>query len=128
MALVWATLKSLHEMTRRLTKEEAKRKQKTKLLLKEGSNIGESYRLLLGTAAKGRLGLHSSIIYYRLTRSRSKTSCCSRNKKEETEQTKVHKRDCVLWRGHAWPHTYFGLYTRATGEAAYCIDIMVWVG
>ena len=34
----------------------------------------------------------------------------------------------ALWRGHAWPHTYFGLYTRATGEATYCIDVMVCVG
>ena len=30
--------------------------------------------------------------------------------------------------GPQWPHTYFGLYTRATGEAAYCIDVMVCVG
>ena len=94
--MVWNTRNSLHERTRRLNKKEGKRKQKTKLLLKVGSNVGESYRLLLGTAAKGRLGLHSSIIYYRSTRYRSKISWCSRNKQEETEQTKVHKQDCVL--------------------------------
>ena len=83
-------------MTRRLGKEETKRKQKTKLLLKEGSNVGESYRLLLGTAAKDRFGLQLSIIYDRSIRYRSRTSYCSRIKKEETEQTKVYKRDCVL--------------------------------
>ena len=83
-------------MTRKLTKEEAKRKQKMKLLLNEDSNVGESFRLLLGTAAKDSLRLQLSIIYDRSTRYRSRTGYCSRNKKEETEQTKVHKRDCVL--------------------------------
>ena len=50
---------------------------------------------LLGTAAKCRLGLQSSIIYYRLTGYRSKTKLLLKEQKG-TEQTKVHERDCVL--------------------------------
>ena len=52
--------------------------------------------MVLRTAAKGRLGLQSGIVYYKSTRYGVRQVVAQGAKRKETEQTKVHEPDCVL--------------------------------